>query len=42
MFFRGIQGSNYEEKVVDLREYGLLNENLDIVAKRAIDEMLNS
>jgi uncharacterized protein YbjT (DUF2867 family) len=39
MFFQGIQGSNYEEKVVDLREYGLLNEDLDTVVKRAIDEM---
>jgi uncharacterized protein YbjT (DUF2867 family) len=39
MFFQGIQGSNYEGKVVDLREYGLLNENLDEVVKRAIDEM---
>jgi hypothetical protein len=39
MFFQGIQGSNYEGKVVDLREYGLLNEDLDTVVKRAIDEI---
>jgi uncharacterized protein YbjT (DUF2867 family) len=39
MSFQGIQGSNYEEKVVDLRRYGLPNENLDEVIKRAIAEI---
>jgi hypothetical protein len=38
IFFQSINGSNNEEKVVDLREYGLLKENLDSVVKRAIDE----
>jgi uncharacterized protein YbjT (DUF2867 family) len=39
MFFQGAPGSNYEKKVVDLRKYGLPNENLDTVVKRAIEEM---
>jgi uncharacterized protein YbjT (DUF2867 family) len=38
-FFQGMQGSNYEDKSVDLREYGLPNENLDEVIKWAIAEI---
>ena len=39
MFFQGIPGSNYEDKVVDLQRFGLPKENLDEVVKRAIAEM---
>ena len=39
MFFQGIQGSNFEDKVVDLREYGLPTEDLDDVIKQAIAEI---
>jgi hypothetical protein len=39
MFFQGIQGSNFEDKVVDLREYGLPTEDLDGVIKQAIAEI---
>ena len=39
LFFQGIRGSNYEDKVADLREYGLPKEDLDDVVKRAINEM---
>ncbi|KAH8799125.1 hypothetical protein F5884DRAFT_758610 [Xylogone sp. PMI_703] len=39
MFFQGVQGSNYEEKAVDLQKYGLPKENLDEVIKQAITEM---
>lgn len=39
MFFQGMQGSNFEDKIVDLREYGLRSENLDEVIKKAIAEL---
>ena len=38
-FFLGIQGSNYQNKAVDLRNYGLPNENLDEVVKSTIAEI---
>ena len=36
MFFQGIGGSNFEDRVADLREYGLATEDLDDVIKKAI------
>lgn len=38
-FFQGVKGSNYEDKAVDLREYGLPKENLDAVVKQAIADL---
>jgi uncharacterized protein YbjT (DUF2867 family) len=35
-FFQGDQGSNYEDKAIDLQAYGLPEENLDTVVKQAI------
>lgn len=37
--FQGIQGSNYEDKAIDLQEYGLPKENLVAVATQAIAEL---
>lgn len=39
MYFQGIQGSNYEDKAIDLEKYGLPKENFDVVIKQAIAEM---
>lgn len=38
-FFQGVKGSNYEDKAVDLQEYGLPKENLDAVVKQAIADL---
>ena len=39
MFFQGIPGSNFENKVVDFRENGLPTEDLDDVIKRAMADL---
>ena len=36
MFFQGMNGSNYQDKVVDLSKYGVAAENLDEVVCRAV------
>lgn len=36
MSFQGVPGANYENKKVDLRKYGLKDEDLDMVVKRAV------
>jgi uncharacterized protein YbjT (DUF2867 family) len=36
MFFQGFQGSNYEDKVANLQDYGLSDEDLDEVIRNAI------
>lgn len=38
-FFQGAKGSNYEDKTINMEEYGLPKENLDAVVKQAIADL---